>query len=199
MYTLNKLLFPWKTRKPLFLAIQNVVLSPLHSSTFFTQYVADVFTSLIKVFQDWCWTICYVLSGDFLNHEAVLAKQLTEKVSKRSERALIEDEKHIRATTKPTTQFVFAPSSLGADSVAELVHVRERYHPVDLPAANLVPVHAVLEAVLRHEEALAEFGQRAEVHPEPDDHPLRRVPPLVFVQQGRAGKVSERSELGYIH
>jgi len=66
MYTLYCLFMPWKNKKPLFLAIQNVMTSGFNSSTFFTQYVADVFTSLIKVFQDWAWTFCYILSGDFL-------------------------------------------------------------------------------------------------------------------------------------
>ena len=47
-------------------AIGAVVTAPLSSPSFFHTYVADVFTSMVKVFQDLLWTICFFLSGDFL-------------------------------------------------------------------------------------------------------------------------------------
>lgn len=53
-------------RKPLWIAIKQVVMAPFVSPTFFLTYVGDVFTSMIKVFQDLLWTVCFVASGDFL-------------------------------------------------------------------------------------------------------------------------------------
>ena len=47
-------------------AIGAVVTAPLSSPSFFHTYVADVFTSMVKVFQDLLWTICFFLSGDFI-------------------------------------------------------------------------------------------------------------------------------------
>lgn len=41
--------------------------SPLKPSTFFGNYVADVITSMVKILQDWAWTFCFFLSGDFLS------------------------------------------------------------------------------------------------------------------------------------
>lgn len=66
LYTIKCLIFPWKMRKPLWIAIKQVVMAPFVSPTFFLTYVGDVFTSMIKVFQDLLWTICFVVSGDFL-------------------------------------------------------------------------------------------------------------------------------------
>jgi len=69
MYTIKNLLFPWKTRSAMWKAVWEVITSPLHSPTFFTVYCADVFTSMVKVFQDIAWTIGFVVSGDFLASE----------------------------------------------------------------------------------------------------------------------------------
>lgn len=65
-YTVKCLIFPWKLRKPLWIAIKQVILAPFVSPTFFLTYVGDVFTSMVKVFQDILWTICFVAYGDFL-------------------------------------------------------------------------------------------------------------------------------------
>ncbi len=65
-YTLRCLFFPWRMRKGLWASVGNVLCSPYYPATFFSTYVADVFTSLIKVLQDWAWTFCYLMSGDFL-------------------------------------------------------------------------------------------------------------------------------------
>jgi len=70
LYTIKSLVFPWKIRKPLWMAIRQVLMSPLVSPTFFLTYVGDVFTSMVKVFQDLLWTACFVLSGDWLLSEA---------------------------------------------------------------------------------------------------------------------------------
>ena len=40
--------------------------SQFRPATFFSTYVADVITSMIKILQDWAWTFCYLLSGDFM-------------------------------------------------------------------------------------------------------------------------------------
>lgn len=69
LYTIKKLILPLKTRKPLWTSISAVISSPLNSPTFFTTYVGDVFTSMVKVFQDLLWIICFVVSGDFLLSE----------------------------------------------------------------------------------------------------------------------------------
>lgn len=40
------------------------------SPTFFLTFVGDVFTSMVKVFQDLLWSFCFVLSGEFLLPES---------------------------------------------------------------------------------------------------------------------------------
>ena len=69
LYTLKKLIFPLKVRIPLWLTIWKVITTPMSSPTFFQTYVADVFTSMVKVFQDIAWTVCFVVNGDFLISE----------------------------------------------------------------------------------------------------------------------------------
>jgi xenotropic and polytropic retrovirus receptor 1 len=69
LYTIYKLIFPLRTRAPLWGAIWEVVTAPYTSPTFFTIYVADVFTSMVKVFQDIAWSLGFVISGDFLLSE----------------------------------------------------------------------------------------------------------------------------------
>ena len=70
LYTVKCLIFPWKQRRPLWSAIRQVILAPFVSPTFFLTYVGDVFTSMIKVFQDILWTVCFVIYGDFLLTES---------------------------------------------------------------------------------------------------------------------------------
>ncbi len=65
IYTINTLVTPWKTRGRLWKGISQVITSPMTPPTFFNIYLGDVFTSMVKVFQDICWSICFVLSGDF--------------------------------------------------------------------------------------------------------------------------------------
>jgi hypothetical protein len=50
-------------------AIVEVITSPFSSPTFFTIYIADVFTSMVKVFQDIVFAIGFVISGDFMMSE----------------------------------------------------------------------------------------------------------------------------------
>lgn len=69
LYTGKKLIFPWRTRAPLWKAIWEVVSAPIYSPTFFHTYVGDIFTSMVKVFQDILWALCFVFSGDFLLSE----------------------------------------------------------------------------------------------------------------------------------
>lgn len=69
LYTLSCLIFPLRIRMPLWRTIGSVLMAPFVSPTFFTIYMADVFTSMIKVFQDFAWTACFLLSGDFLKSE----------------------------------------------------------------------------------------------------------------------------------
>jgi len=66
LYMLSRLIFPLKQRRPLWTAIMKVWTAPLFSPTFFETYVADVFTSLVKVLLDLLWTVCFIFSGDFL-------------------------------------------------------------------------------------------------------------------------------------
>jgi hypothetical protein len=71
LYMIKCLFFPWRTRKPLWQAILSVVTAPLTLPTFFHTYVADIFTSMVKVFQDLLWTACFIISGDFLIHDSL--------------------------------------------------------------------------------------------------------------------------------
>ena len=70
LYTIKCLIFPLKTRRPLWRAIFAVITAPLTSPTFFHTYIADVMTSMVKVLQDILWTGCFVVSGDFLLSES---------------------------------------------------------------------------------------------------------------------------------
>lgn len=45
----------------------DVIMAPIKPVSFFHSYVADVFTSMVKIFQDMAWTMCFILSGDFLS------------------------------------------------------------------------------------------------------------------------------------
>jgi hypothetical protein len=69
MFTLYRLIFPLKVRVPLWHAIFQVISAPITKPTFFHTYVADIFTSMVKVFQDILWTGCFFVSGDFLRTE----------------------------------------------------------------------------------------------------------------------------------
>lgn len=55
-------------------AISEVITSPFTSPTFFTIYIADVFTSMVKVFQDIAFAIGFVISGDFMMSEDKLVE-----------------------------------------------------------------------------------------------------------------------------
>jgi hypothetical protein len=44
----------------------------MHSPSFFDGYVGDIFTSMVKVFQDVAWTMGWMLSGDFLISEDLM-------------------------------------------------------------------------------------------------------------------------------
>mmetsp|Transcript_17546 Transcript_17546/g.35022 ORF Transcript_17546/g.35022 Transcript_17546/m.35022 type:complete len:941 (-) Transcript_17546:116-2938(-) len=66
LYTIKCMIFPWKLRKPLWNSIRQVLLASFVSPTFFLTYVGDVFTSMVKVFQDILWSVCFVASGDWL-------------------------------------------------------------------------------------------------------------------------------------
>jgi len=69
LYAIKCLLTPFRTRKQLWRAIAAVLSAPLTTPTFFHTYLADIFTSLVKVFQDIFWTLCFIFSGDFLQME----------------------------------------------------------------------------------------------------------------------------------
>jgi xenotropic and polytropic retrovirus receptor 1 len=69
LYTSTCLVFPLRTRMPMWRTIFSVLMAPLVSPTFFTIYIADVFTSMVKLFQDVAWTVCFMVSGDFLKSE----------------------------------------------------------------------------------------------------------------------------------
>ena len=69
LYTVWNLVFPLRTRIPMWKAIGKVVTAPLDSPNFFHGYIGDIFTSMVKVFQDVVWTICWVGSGDFMISE----------------------------------------------------------------------------------------------------------------------------------
>ncbi|KAL7562323.1 hypothetical protein ACA910_016389 [Epithemia clementina (nom. ined.)] len=66
MYTIVQLALPTRTRVPMWMAVWRLVTTPLHSPSFFDGYVGDIFTSMVKVFQDLAWTAFFILSGEWL-------------------------------------------------------------------------------------------------------------------------------------
>ena len=66
MYTLLQLVLPLRTRVPMWISIWKVISAPLTSPSFYHGYVGDIFTSMVKVFQDLAWTFCFIFSGDWL-------------------------------------------------------------------------------------------------------------------------------------
>ena len=71
LYTVYHLIFPLRTRCPMWKTIWSVVMAPSTSPSFFDGYVGDIFTSMVKVFQDIAWTTCFIFSGDWLIDEDV--------------------------------------------------------------------------------------------------------------------------------
>lgn len=65
LYTLVQLVFPLRTRVPMWKEILKVVTAPAHSPSFYHGYIGDIFTSMVKVFQDIAWTICFLATGDW--------------------------------------------------------------------------------------------------------------------------------------
>mmetsp|Transcript_22017 Transcript_22017/g.45866 ORF Transcript_22017/g.45866 Transcript_22017/m.45866 type:complete len:920 (-) Transcript_22017:91-2850(-) len=68
-YTIKCMFFPWKMRKGLWDTVGNVLTSPFRPATFYSTYIADWATSMIKILQDWAWTLVYLFSGDFMDKE----------------------------------------------------------------------------------------------------------------------------------
>jgi len=66
IYTIKCLIFPWKRRLPMWIAIKQLIMAPFISPTFFVTYVGDVSASMVIVFRDLLWTVCFVVSGDFI-------------------------------------------------------------------------------------------------------------------------------------
>lgn len=75
IYTLVQLVFPLRSRVPMWQNIWNVVTAPVTSPTFFHGYIGDIFTSMVKVFQDIAWTLFFIFSGDWLVNEDLPAAQ----------------------------------------------------------------------------------------------------------------------------
>jgi hypothetical protein len=71
LYTVKCLIIPWRTRRQLWLVIFKVITAPLNAPTLYHTFIGDVFTSMIKVFQDLLWSVCFILSGDFLAQETI--------------------------------------------------------------------------------------------------------------------------------
>lgn len=71
VYTVCQLIFPFRSRVPMWNTIFKVVTAPVSSPTFFQGYVGDIFTSMVKIFQDLVWACFFVLSGDWRVSEDV--------------------------------------------------------------------------------------------------------------------------------
>jgi hypothetical protein len=69
VYTCYQLIFPLRIRVPMWQTIWEVVTAPMTAPSFFHGYVGDIFTSMVKVFQDMLWTICFIFSGDWMISE----------------------------------------------------------------------------------------------------------------------------------
>lgn len=72
VYTIYQLVFPLRIRIPMWKTIIQVITSPYTSPSFFHGYVGDIFTSMVKVWQDLVWTIFFVLTGDWLLSEDLI-------------------------------------------------------------------------------------------------------------------------------
>ena len=72
LYTIKRLIFPLRARLPLWTAIKHVAMAPFITPTFFVTYVGDVFTSMVKVFQDLLFAVCFLAYGDFLLSDDLL-------------------------------------------------------------------------------------------------------------------------------
>ncbi|GAX28880.1 hypothetical protein FisN_20Lh184 [Fistulifera solaris] len=68
-YALYRLIFPLQLRIPMWTTIWEVITAPMTSPAFYHSYIGDIFTSMVKVFQDLAWTTGFMLSGDFLISE----------------------------------------------------------------------------------------------------------------------------------
>lgn len=66
VYALYKLVTPWERRQVLWSAVMRCLAAPFRPVTFLDSYAADVLTSMVKVFQDIAWSVCYFISGQFL-------------------------------------------------------------------------------------------------------------------------------------
>jgi hypothetical protein len=69
IYAVFQLVFPLRKRMPMWDNIGKVITAPVSSPTFFHGYIGDIFTSMVKVFQDLAWTVFFVFSGDWLVNE----------------------------------------------------------------------------------------------------------------------------------
>jgi hypothetical protein len=67
-FILYKMIFPWNSRKAAWTVALYVVCGPFIRVTFLMNYVGDVFTSLVKPIVDMTYSICFFLTGDFLQH-----------------------------------------------------------------------------------------------------------------------------------
>ena len=61
--TILGMVFPWRRRRGLWVTIGRLFTAPLHGVTFWESYVADVFTSLVKVLADLSYSFCFYASG----------------------------------------------------------------------------------------------------------------------------------------
>jgi EXS family/SPX domain len=69
VYACLQLVIPVRTRLPMWGSIWRVVTAPAYSPSFFQGYIGDIFTSMVKVFQDMAWTAFFIFSGDWMVSE----------------------------------------------------------------------------------------------------------------------------------
>jgi hypothetical protein len=67
-FLLYKMIFPWSSRKVAWGVALSVMAGPFVRVTFLMNYVGDVFTSLVKPIVDMTYTVCFFITGDFLQH-----------------------------------------------------------------------------------------------------------------------------------
>ena len=84
LVTLYKLFFPLRKRHPMWQTVYKVLTSGVRTPTFFHTFIGDFFTSMVKVFQDIVWSICWLLAGSFLATEdsALNANWITNRFYK---------------------------------------------------------------------------------------------------------------------
>uniref|UniRef100_A0A7S3NGY9 EXS domain-containing protein n=1 Tax=Aureoumbra lagunensis TaxID=44058 RepID=A0A7S3NGY9_9STRA len=74
-----RLVSPWNRRKHLWRSLGKILVAPVSQVRFVDTYIADVLSSMVKVFLDTLWTACYVGTGDVFRAQVSTTNYLNKK------------------------------------------------------------------------------------------------------------------------